>query len=273
MRLCIFRIHGIEREVGRPRKHNGVERAFFGQPRLFEAFFEEFADALRLLRARLDLFHEFFAQRQDPEIKAAKPFPVLMRKVADLRARAADVQQDRPALRFAVGTVCDVVAVRLRFAVDEVQRDPRCGKDLFVHLFDVEHGAERRRRNEIEHIHADAAAFFLHGEHRLDQLFDAAAGKRVPVHVVQQGQAFTRTEKRFAPLIVRRRQRDAARTDVYDCIFHIIRPPARAERAGTKFSDCPPLICRSRRPSPRRRARSRRSGRRICTCPQCRAAR
>ena len=238
----VFGIHAVQREIGGAGEHHFAVRALAGNFRLVELAADVPGDLFGLVLVGLDLAHELVVQGQDAEPEAVAAGGVVFAEVADLDARAADVDQHGALPVMAVG---DVAAVGLRFGVDKVDGHARVPEDGGVHFFKVFNGAKGRRGDEEENVRPEADAFVFHDRNGVGQLLDAAAGQAAPVEVVHQRQAgaVAKDDLFFAADDVRHQERDAAGTDVDDGKFHVallISMPRGARRVLAKSAPCRP---------------------------------
>ena len=216
-----LRIDIVQRERRRTHHDDGGIAAFARHVRLVQLARHIFFDALGLALVRLDLLHKLVVQGEDAEVQAVHLRAVVRGEIADLHARAADVEQ-HGALVGAVKAVGDVVAVGLRLPVHRVDGQPRAVEDGGADLFKVADRAQRRRRDEVDDVHPEAEALVLHQRDRLDQLVDAPLRQVAPVQIVQQRQAGTVAENDLGDAVVgvRHHHRNAAGTDIDHRIFH-----------------------------------------------------
>ena len=216
-----LRIDVIDRGIGRSHHDGGGKHALAGQARAVELILDIPLDLLCLLFVGIDIGDEFAVKIEQAEGKAHHLFLAGFRKIADLDALSAEVDENWPLARLVVD-VCHIVAVGLRLAVDQVDGQPRFPEHGLCDLVKVLHMAQSCRCNEIAPLDAELRARILEAREHFDQLFRSAFGQPARLEIMHQAQrsALLEHDLRLFRLGRRNDHGNAARADIDDTIFH-----------------------------------------------------
>ena len=220
--IGIFRIDIIDRGTGGAHQNDGGEHPRARQIRTVEFLLDVTLDLLCFLLVRIDIGDKFAVQIEQAEGEAHHLLLARLGKIADLDALAAQIDEHGPLIRLIIG-IGNVVAVRFRCAVDEVDGEARRLQNTRSHLVKIPDMAKRRRGDQITALHAQFGARIFEAREHFDEFLRATRGEAALFQIVHKGERGALFEHDFRPFPVARcnDHGKTARADIDDRILHI----------------------------------------------------